>query len=175
MSKPSPRNWNRSLRTVGVFALAYCVLYVGFLSLRGGPVERWVVHDAVVAPAAALARFAEPSSSARANGNRIESPAGSLIVQSGCEGVDALILLWAAIAAFPATVRMKCHGFLLGTLLVYGLNEMRLVVLLIASHRYKPLFEALHGYVAPTLMVLAISLYFLRWAWPLPATPHATA
>lgn len=149
---------------VAGFLLVYCSLYALFYVARGGPVERLVIHDATVAPAAGLARLLEPGTAARAIANRIDSPQGSLIVQSGCEGIETLFLLWAAIVVYPSSLRAKCAGIACGTLLIYGLNQGRLVTLFLVSHHNKPMFEALHGYVAPTLIVLLVGLFFAGWS-----------
>ena len=160
---------------VVAFVLVFCALYVLFYLLRGGPVERLVIHDATVTPAAVLARILEPATGAHPIGNRIYSAQGSLVVQNGCEGVETLFMLWAAIAAFPAGVRAKCAGIAWGTLLVYGLNQLRLVALFLVSHHSKPVFEALHGYVAPTLIVLLVGVFFVGWTGQISASPHEPA
>ncbi len=160
---------------VAGFLTVYCALYALFYVSRGGPVERLVIHDATVVPAAALARLLDPATEARAMGNRIYSARGSLVVQSGCEGVETLFLLWAAVAVFPAGLRAKCAGLAWGTLLVYGLNQVRLVALFLVSHHSKPVFEALHGYVAPTLIVLLVGAFFVAWSARHPALPHGPA
>ncbi len=160
---------------VAGFLLVYCALYALFHVSRGGPVERLVIHDATVTPAASLARLLDPDTAARAIANRIDSPQGSLVVQSGCEGIETLFILWAAIAVFPAGLHAKCVGIAWGTLLVYGLNQVRLVALFLISHHCKPLFEALHGYVAPTLIVLLVGVFFVGWtAWS-GEVPHERA
>lgn len=151
------------LAFIVAFVAVYCSLYALFYVSRGGLFERLVIHDATVAPAAGLARLVEPGTAARANANRIDSPQGSLVVQSGCEGVETLFLLWAAIAVFPSGLRKKFTGIVCGTVLVYGLNQVRLVTLFLVSHHNKPWFEALHGYVAPTFIVLLVGLYFVWW------------
>jgi exosortase family protein XrtM len=148
---------------VAGFLFVYCALYALFYVSRGGPVERLVIHDATVTPAAGLARILEPATDARAVGNRIYSSRGSLVVQSGCEGIETLFILWAAIAVFPASLRAKGVGIAWGTLLVYGLNQVRLVALFLVSHHSRPLFEALHGYVAPTFIVLLVGVFFIGW------------
>lgn len=153
----------RPILLVVGFAMVYCLLYALFYMSRGGPVERLVIDRATVAPAAHFARVLEPGTQARPVGNRIDSPRGSLIVQSGCEGIETLFLLWAAIAVFPASLRAKLPAMLWGTVLVYGLNQVRLVGLFLASHHSKPLFGILHGYVAPTAIILLVGIYFLWW------------
>ena len=156
---------------VAGFLFVFCSLYALFYVSRGGLVERLVIHDATVVPAAALARLLDPATDAHALGNRIYSARGSLVVQSGCEGVETLFMMWAAIVVFPAGLRAKCAGIVLGTLLVYGLNQLRLVALFLVSHHSKPVFEALHGYVAPTLIVLFVGFFFVVWTARGPALP----
>jgi exosortase family protein XrtM len=154
--------WRRAL-PIAIFVIVYCVLYALLHLARGGPVERLVIHEATVAPAAGIARTIDPASGAHAVGNRIESARGNLVVQSGCEGTETLFLLWAAIAAFPAGRGAKMRALAWGSLLIYTANQARLVTLFFASVHHRSLFALLHGYVAPVFLVLLVAIYFLHW------------
>jgi exosortase family protein XrtM len=95
-----------------------------------------------------------------------------LSVLNGCEGTETLFLLVAAVVAFAASWRHKLWGILLGGLLVYGLNQIRIVALYFALRHDKELFSALHGYVGPTLIIILCSLFFLWWIGRIPRTPR---
>ena len=73
-------------------------------------------------------------------------------------------MLAAGILAFPATLRQRVRGLLLGTVLAYLLSLTRLVALYFVL-RYSPsAWEALHGLVLPLGPVILLALYFMRWS-----------
>lgn len=154
----------RELRFALVFLFAFCVLQFAYQAGRGGLVEHLVIDVATVYPSAALINFIDPGMHAVASGQRILSPQGSLSILNGCEGTETLFLLAAAIAAFRASRRNKLQGLLLGTGLVYVLNQARIVVLFFAARESRNWFEMIHGYIAPSLIIVLASLFFLWWA-----------
>ena len=115
-------------------------------------------------PSAAFIAWVSPEAQAQARGNRIYSPLGSLSIINGCEGLESLFLLWAALIAYPSPWRRKLHGALWGTVLIYGLNQARIVALFFALHDDRRWFELLHGYIAPTFIIVAGCVFFLGWA-----------
>ncbi len=154
----------RELRFALVFLFAFCVLQFSYQAGRDGLVEHLVIDVATVYPSTALINFIDPDKHAVASGQRILSPHGSLSILNGCEGTETLFLLAAAIAAFRASWRSKLKGLLLGTVLVYCLNQARIVVLFFAARENRSWFEMIHGYIAPSLIIVLCSLFFLWWA-----------
>ncbi len=154
----------RELRFAVVFLLIFCMLQFAYQSSRGGMVEHLVIDVATVYPSTALINFIDPGKHAQASGQRILSPQGSLSILNGCEGTETLFLLAAAIVAFRASWKNKLKGMLLGTCLVYYLNQARIVVLFFAARQNRHWFELIHGYVAPSLIIVLSTLFFLWWA-----------
>jgi len=154
----------KELRFALVFMLVFCILQFSYQSGRGGPVEHLVIDVATVYPSAALINIIDPDKQATASGQRILSPQGSLSILKGCEGTETLFLLAAAIAAFRAPWKDKLKGLLLGTSLVYCLNQARIVALFFASQQSRHWFDMLHGYIAPSLIIVLSALFFLWWA-----------
>jgi len=155
---------DRELRFALVFLFTFCVLQYSYSSSRGGMVEHLVIDVATVYPSAALINFIDPGKQAMASGQRILSPQGSLSILNGCEGTETLFLLAAAIAAFRASWRSKLKGVLLGIGLVYCLNQARIVALFFAAQENREWFDMIHGYIAPSLIIVLASLFFLWWA-----------
>jgi len=54
-------------------------------------------------------------------------------IEPGCNGVEAMIVLLAAITAFPATWGYKLKGLLAGFLAIQGLNLVRIISLYLAG------------------------------------------
>lgn len=153
----------RELRFALVFLLLFSVLQFAYSASRGSLVEHLVIDLATVQPSVAAINLIAPDAGAQAKGNRIISPHGSLSVLNGCEGTETVFLLLAAIVAFNAPWLQKLKGAALGTLIVYALNQGRIVSLFFAAQHDRKWFDLLHGFVAPTLIIVLSVLFFLWW------------
>ena len=147
-----------------IFLLLFFVLQYGYSACQGTIVEHVVLDVATVQPSAAAINLIAPDANAHANGHRIVSPRGSLSVLNGCEGTETLFLLLAAIAAFKAPWRHKLKGAVIGTIIIYGLNQGRIVALFFAAQQDRKWFDMLHGTIAPTLIIVLSVLFFLWWS-----------
>lgn len=150
-----------------VFALLFLALF-GSLSLlyhtaRGTVVERVLIDVLTVQPSAAVIGFLTPADQVLAQGPRLVSPHGRLSILNGCEGIETMLLLIAAVLAFAAPWRDKIPGVVFGTLLIYTLNQARIVLLYYAFRHDREWFHLLHGYVFPMILVACAGLYFLWW------------
>lgn len=166
----------RELRFTFVFLLLFFALQYGYSASRGGMAEHLVIDIATVRPSAAAINLIAPDAGAHASGHRIVAPRGSLSVLNGCEGTETVFLLLAAIAAFKAPWRHKLKGAALGTLIVYMLNQGRIVALFFAAQHERKWFDLLHGTIAPTLIIVLSCLFFLWWArsWGAPGGNEQT-
>lgn len=151
----------RPLRMLLIFLAIFFALQYAWEMGRGTWLERVVIDQATVAPAAWLIDSLWPGQGIQANGHRLVSPQGRINVLNGCEGLETLFLLVAAVLAYPFPWRARLVGLLLGTLLVYGLNQARLVLLWHAFQQDRALFGLLHGTVLPLVMVAVCLLGFL--------------
>lgn len=155
-----------SWRFVGVFLLTFGLLQAGWGTLAEAAPGQWVIHDATVRVAAASINVLTPEIQAQALGSRIAAVGGGINVLNGCEGTEVWFLMLAALVAHAFSWRARLVGALLGTVWVYGLNQLRLLVLFY-SHRQNPsLFEQLHGLVAPLVLILAtigFVLVLMQW------------
>src|SRR5690625_1346028 len=57
----------------------------------------------------------------------------AISIEPGCNGVEALIILFAAIFAFPAPFRHKLVGFAIGFVAIQALNIVRIISLFYRS------------------------------------------
>lgn len=149
------------------FALLFLVIFAGLFSLystaRGTAVERLLIDVCTVKPSAALIGLITPSEQVVAVDHRLVSPQARLSILNGCEGIETMLLLVSAILAYAIPWGAKFLGALAGILLVYGLNQVRIVALYYAFRHDRELFDLLHGYVAPVILIVAGGLYFLWW------------
>jgi exosortase family protein XrtM len=150
-----------------------------FEASRGTAFERFIVEDLILAPTVSLIDALTPQEHVQLVGRAMVSPGPTLRVTRGCEGVEMFLMLAAGILAYPATLRRRTQGLLLGSILAYALSVGRLMALYYVL-RYSPnAWEALHGLVLPLGPVSLMALYFMRWtaadaAAPAPDPgPHA--
>ncbi len=163
---PRLRSSHRSVVFALGFLIVFGVLYGLYTAARGTVVERFLIDTLTVRPSAAIVNWISPEEGVAANGHRLVSARARLSVLNGCEGTESLFLLIAAIAAFAAPWRARLAGILAGAAVIYGLNQARIVGLYYALRFDRSWFEALHGFIAPTLIILVGALFFLGWiAW----------
>lgn len=87
-------------------------------------------------------------------------------IESGCNGVEAAIVLVAGIGAFPATLKQKCVAMLAGFLFVQALNVVRIISLFYLGQWNYTVFEWFHLYLWPVLIMLDVLVVFaiyLHW------------
>lgn len=172
--RPFRGGWPRCRSLPLRFLLLYGGLQWLYQDARGGALERLLIDTLTVRPSAALIDWLTPGERVIADGHRLVSPWARLNVLNGCEGTETLLLLVAALLVFPARLRHKLQGLLGGSLLIYTLNQTRIVGLYYALRHDRDSFQLLHGVLAPTLIILAASLFFLVWAKQARSTPEAT-
>jgi exosortase family protein XrtM len=149
---------------IGLFLTIFCAIDFGYYLTRETAVERLLVDALTVRPAAAIANFLVPSAFVTASGHSLFSPFGRINILPGCEGTEGMFLLVAAVLPFPASRKLKSVGVLCGLLLMYVLNQLRILALLVSLHWHRDWFSSLHGLIAPTFIVLAGCLFFVGWA-----------
>jgi exosortase family protein XrtM len=152
------------LRFVGWFLAFFSIFSVCYSLARGTVIERLVVDDVTVKTSAAVIQYFSPQLGVRADEHRIVSNRARLSILNGCEGIESIFLLLAAILAFPASWRRKLAGAVLGIVFVYLINQLRITSLFYLLLYDQPLFHFTHALAAPTIIVMLIVVYFLYWA-----------
>ena len=87
-------------------------------------------------------------------------------IEAGCNGVEASIVLFAGVLAFPATWRQRTAAITLGFLAIQLLNILRIVSLFYLGQWNFDIFEWTHLYLWPVRIMLDVLLVFalyLRW------------
>jgi len=108
--------------------------------------------------------------SVHASGNVISSAKSGFAVsiEAGCNGVEATIVLVAAIFAFPASWGDRIKGFAAGVIAVQGLNIVRVISLFYLGQWSMQVFEWAHLYVWQALIMLDVLVVWLVWVRLLP-------
>jgi exosortase H (IPTLxxWG-CTERM-specific) len=99
----------------------------------------------------------------------------AVTIEAGCNGVEATIVLVAAILAFPASWKHKLLGLLVGIVAVQGLNIVRVISLFYLGQWNFTAFEWAHLYVWQALIMLDVMVVWLLWVRVLPRPSAATA
>ncbi|MDE3010594.1 MAG: exosortase/archaeosortase family protein [Pseudomonadota bacterium] len=161
------------LRRIGLFLLLFALLQGGWQAAQGSALERLLIEQLTAGNAARLINLLTPPVAAHAEGARIVAAGGGVNILNGCEGAEVLFLMLAAFAVTPLSAAARLLAMLSGTLLVFALNQLRIVVLFYARRSDPGLFADLHGIVLPLLMVLAVAAFHAWWVQRPQALPES--
>lgn len=89
-------------------------------------------------------------------------------IEPGCNGVEAMIVLLAAILAFPAPWTYKLKGLAWGFLAIQALNLVRIISLFYLGQWNREWFDWAHLYIWQALIMLDALIVFLIWIRYLP-------
>lgn len=151
------------LRLVLIFLAVFFALQYAWGLSRGTWLEHVVIDQATVIPASWIINQIWPVFHVIPEGHRLIAPMGRLNVLNGCEGLEILFLLVAALIAHPFAWRSRSLGIGLGALLVFVLNQARIVILWHAYLSNRDWFSALHGTVLPLIMIACCFIFFLAF------------
>ena len=84
-------------------------------------------------------------------------------VRDGCNGVNVVVLLWAAVLAYPSNLRWKLIGLGGGLAAIQVLNLLRLVSLFYLGQYSTPIFEFAHLYLWEMLIIIDAMVVFGVW------------
>jgi exosortase H (IPTLxxWG-CTERM-specific) len=87
----------------------------------------------------------------------------SVAVRRGCDPIEPIVLLSAALLAFPSSWPWKAYGFLFGAIALFVLNLIRIASLYLAGEAQVPWFESLHQEWWPAFFILAALLIWFGW------------
>lgn len=152
-----------TIRRTVAFVLMFCALQLSWQALGETRIHRLVVDDATVGVAVALVNSLTPAVHAQALGTAVHAAGGGVNIVNGCEGTETWFLLCAAFAVAPLTWRSRFAGLTLGTLMVFGVNELRILALFYANRNDPELFNLLHAVVGPVVVVMTVAGFFYGW------------
>ena len=154
------------------FFVLFTVLLVGLFTLEIlQPVEKYVIlpFTSLIADVSVwLIQVFDDNVVATANVIRDKSSGFGVRIERGCNGVEALIILFAAIFAFPAPIKNKLIGFAVGFVAIQALNLVRIVSLFYLGQWNQTAFEWFHLYLWQALIILDALVVWLVWLRTLP-------
>lgn len=160
------------------FFLGFLILQALLFGLELTPLaQRWFVvpwTDTLATVSADVVKVFDPG--VVSNGKVLQSARNGFAVsiEAGCNGIEASIVLVAAMLAFPASLKRKLIGLTAGILAVQGLNIIRVISLFYLGQWSFDAFDFAHRYVWQALIMLDVLIVWLLWVRLLPrATPSA--
>lgn len=155
------------------FFITFVVLQGVFFGVELTPwaqeyfVEPWTRTLAAIS--SWLVAVVDPNVAAAGKVIRSNANGFAVSIEAGCNGVEATIVLIAAMCAFPADWRQKLVGLAFGVLAVQGLNIVRVISLFYLGQWDLQMFEWAHLYVWQALIMLDVLVVWLVWVRMLPA------
>jgi exosortase H (IPTLxxWG-CTERM-specific) len=155
------------MATMRRFLLVFVALLAFSFGLELTPwAQAWVVTtwtDAVARISTALMRVFDASITT--TGNVIGSTASTFAVsiEAGCNGVEATLVLVAAMLAFPASWPHRLRGIAIGVVAVQALNIVRVISLFYLGQWNGAAFEWAHLYVWQALIMLDVLIVWVIW------------
>lgn len=84
-------------------------------------------------------------------------------IEAGCNGIEAAIVLFAGVMAFPSTAVQKFIGVVFGFLVVQIVNLLRIISLYYLGQFSESLFEFSHLYLWQALIMLDVLIFWILW------------
>jgi len=154
------------------FFLLFVVLLAVLFGLELTPwVQDWFVTpwtNALAAISAWIVTLFDGNVVATGKIMRSSSNGFAVSIEAGCNGVEATLVLLAAMLAFPAPWRHKVVGLVIGVIAVQLLNIVRVISLFYLGQWNYDVFEWAHLYVWQALIMLDVLVVWLIWVRRVP-------
>jgi exosortase H (IPTLxxWG-CTERM-specific) len=149
----------------------FLIVFIALLALSFAveltPVaQAWFVApwtDAVASASATLMRTFDATITTSGNVIRSSASAFAVSIEAGCNGVEATLVLVAAIVAFPAPWPHRLRGIVVGVVAVQALNIVRVISLFYLGRWNRDVFEWAHLYVWQALIMLDVLIGWVIW------------
>ncbi len=154
------------------FFILFTVLLVGLFTLEIlQPAEKYVIlpFTSFIADISVwIIQMFDDNVMAISNVIRDKTTGFGVRIERGCNGVEAVIILFAAIFAFPAPIKHKLIGFTIGFFAIQALNLVRIVSLFYLGQWNQVAFEWFHLYLWQALIIMDALVVWLVWLRTLP-------
>jgi exosortase H (IPTLxxWG-CTERM-specific) len=149
------------------FVLIFLAVLVALFTLElTHPVQRLVVMPwtgFLAQTSAVLLRFFDPAVLAYGKVLQHANTGLGVSIEAGCNGIEACLILTAAILAYPASWTMRLAGVVLGFVAIQVVNVLRLITLFYLVGYSQQLFEFAHLYLWQALIMLDVLVVWLLW------------
>jgi len=86
----------------------------------------------------------------------------TVVVVSGCNGLEAIFLIVAGILAYPATWHQRWSGLARYVPALFALNLVRVVFLVHIAHRHPTLMDISHFQVAQGILIVFVLFFWIH-------------
>jgi exosortase H (IPTLxxWG-CTERM-specific) len=156
------------------FFIIFSVLLIGLFTLEIlQPAEKYVIipFTSLVADISVwIVKAFDDNVIAMGNVIRDKASGFGVRIERGCNGLEAVIILFAAIFAFPAPFKHKIIGFVAGFFAIQLLNLVRIISLFYLGQWNYTAFEWFHLYLWQALIILDALVVWLIWLRTLPGS-----
>lgn len=147
------------------FLIVFAVLLISFYALI---TISWVDAHVVLPFTGALARVSGGvlnliGERVHVSGTVIAGAKFAVDIRGGCNGLEAVVFVCAAMLAFHAPMRKRLLGAAAAAVILEALNVIRIDSLYLLGVYHRDIFETFHLAVWQTLMFGAAVLLFLIW------------
>jgi len=147
--------------SVLIFIGLFFIFQYSFQMSRDTVIERIAIDVITVKPSTWFINILNAPIQVISKAHQIISPDITLSVLNGCEGLDGIFLVLAAMVAVKIPLKYKIIGMLTSTILMYLLNQARIVILFFTLQYDRELFYLFHSTIAPMVIVLVSVTMFL--------------
>ncbi len=157
------------LRFFFIFLAIQAALFTAELTR---PVQQAIVipfTESIASLSAWLVELFDDGVIAYSNIIRDQQSGFAVAIEAGCNGVEATIVLVAAMLAMPAPWKLKLVGIGAGFVAIQAMNLLRIISLFYLGQWNKTAFDWAHLYVWQALIMLDVLIVFLIWLRFLPA------
>ena len=153
---------NPTLRFALRFALAFVVADVVYLAATAQPWWATFIALCVAKPSGVVINLLG-AQHVLAVGSALHGQQVTLNIQSGCDGVEAFLILFAGIVASRSGLYAKSIAVLVASVLILSINTLRIAALFFTKLSIPAYFDLVHSVIGPMFIVGTGMAAF--WLW----------
>jgi exosortase H (IPTLxxWG-CTERM-specific) len=162
------------------FVLTFTVLVVGLFLAELTPWGQKYVAvpwtQTVAKVSAGLVANFDKTAAAQGKVLYNQATGAGVSIEAGCNGLEVMIILLAAVLAFPATWKQRLAGLAIGFVAIQGLNLLRIISLFYLIQWDRAIFQFAHEYLWQALIMLDVLVVWLLWIrYVTPSAPSEPA
>jgi len=153
------------MRRFRFLAVFFALLFVLEISLLVDPIDRQVIRPFSSLVAAASGRLLRLSGQqVNISGTVIAGTCLAIDIHNGCNGVEAMMFVVAAVIAFPTSWPQRLVAALAGAIILQVANLIRVVTLYLVGCYHRTWFETFHLGIWQSLMFGIAVAFFVLWS-----------
>jgi len=158
------KRYSNEVKFLVFFPVVFFILYYLYFMIPDLFLTKFIYHNFIVSISSWIINFISSIDTATmAIDNKLISNHTTLSIVRGCDGAGATFLLMAAILAFSAPMKNKLLGLVGSIILIYIINQIRLIGLYYIIVYEYDWFQIVHTYLAPSIIIIINCIFFLWW------------